>query len=163
MKSGPNKKNDGFERKTWYYLEYMNQLQQQKKNAKKRNLASVFAIFDVISAEKGHIDKVKRFKANPNKASGSKPLPIKVMIGCSGTALDILKKAKALKKSSKFKRVFFNKDLTTVQIVQLNPLIKTRNDENAKLDAKNGETNTKAIFRYGIRNEKVVKINLNGK
>jgi len=41
------------------------------------------------------------------------------MVGCSGTALDILKKEKALKNSSNFKSVYFNKDLTTVQIVQL--------------------------------------------
>jgi hypothetical protein len=57
---------------------------------------------------------------------------------------EALKKAKTLKYSVKFKSVFFNKDLTTVQINRLKQLIKTRNTENAKLDAKNKETNTKA-------------------
>jgi len=76
--------------------------------------------------------------------------------------LDTFKKAKKLKESSKFKSLFFNKYLTASQLVQLKRLIKTRNDENAKLDAKCKETNTKATFRYGIRYDRVVKVNLNG-
>ena len=47
----------------------------------KEDEASVFEIFDEICAEKRLIDKVKRFEANPNKASTSKPLPIRVMLG----------------------------------------------------------------------------------
>jgi hypothetical protein len=73
---------------------------------------------------------------------------------------EALKKAKTLKNSVKFKSVFFNKDLTTVQINRLKQLIKTRNTENAKLDAKNKETNTIATYRYGIRNDMVVKVSL---
>ena len=74
---------------------------------------------------------------------------------------DVLKKAKALKDSLKFKSVFFGKDLTVTQIVRLKQLIKTRNEENSKLDAKNKVTKTTATFRYGIRNDMVVKVFLN--
>jgi hypothetical protein len=56
--------------------------------------------------------------------------------------------------------IFFNKDLTVPQIIQLKQLIQTRNTENEKLDAKHKEANTKANFRYGIRNDMVVKVNL---
>jgi hypothetical protein len=106
--------------------------------------------------------KIKRFKSNPNKAAALQPRPIRVMVGCRETVLITLKQAKALKGSSHFKSVFFNRDLTTVQIVQLNGLIKTRNEENAKLDANNKEKNIKTTFRYGIRNDRVVKVYLNG-
>jgi hypothetical protein len=44
------------------------------------------------------------------------------------------------------------------QIIQLKQLIQTRNTENEKLDAKHKEANTKASFRYGIRNDMVVKV-----
>jgi hypothetical protein len=67
----------------------------------------------------------------------------------------VLKQAKVLKDSKKFKTVFFNKDLTVPQIIQLEQLIQTRNTENDKLDAKHKEVNKKANFRYGIRNEMV--------
>ncbi len=70
---------------------------------------------------------------------------------------EVLKKAKTLK----IKSVFFNKDLTAVQINRLKQLIKTRNTENAKLDAKNKETKAIATYRYGIRNDMVVKVSLN--
>jgi hypothetical protein len=122
--------------------------------------ATVFAILDEIGAFKDV--KIKRFKRNPNKAAALQPRPIRVMVGCRETALITLKKAKALKGSSHFKSVFFNRDLTTVQIVQLKGLIKTRNEENAKLDTNNKETNTKTTFRYGIRNDRVVKVYLDG-
>jgi hypothetical protein len=67
----------------------------------------------------------------------------------------VLKQAKVLKDSKKFKTVFFNKDLTVPQIIQLKQQIQTRNTENDKLDAKHKEANKKANFRYGIRNEMV--------
>jgi hypothetical protein len=48
-----------------------------------------------------------------------------------------------------------------VQIAQLKQLIKTRNEENARLDAAHKAANTKAKYHYGIRNDKVVKVYLN--
>jgi hypothetical protein len=126
----------------------------------KEDEATVFTILDEIGAYKNV--KIKRFKSNPNKAAALQPRPIRVMVGCRETVLITLKQAKALKGSSHFKSVFFKRDLTTVQIVQLKGLIKTRNEENAKLDANNKEKNIKTTFRYGIRNDRVVKVYLNG-
>jgi hypothetical protein len=55
----------------------------------------------------------------------------------------VLKQAKVLKDSKKFKTVFFNKDLTVPQIIQVKQLIQTSNTENEKLDAKHKEANKK--------------------
>ena len=71
---------------------------------------------------------------------------------------EVLKKAKVLKDSRKYKSVFFNKDLTVPQIVRLKQLIQTRNDENSKLDAIHTAAKSKANYRYGIRNDMVVKV-----
>ena len=60
----------------------------------------------------------------------------------------VLKQAKVLK------------DSTVPQIIQLKQLIQTRNTENEKLVAKYKEANSKANFRYGIRNDMVVKVYL---
>jgi len=91
-------------------------------------------------------------------------LPIRITFGAKGvTELvieEVLKNAKVLRDSQKFKTVFFNKDLTAPQIIQLKQLIKTRNTENAKLDAENTAAKTKANYRYGIRNGMVVKVYL---
>jgi hypothetical protein len=51
-----------------------------------------------------------------------------------------------------------NRDLTVTQIIRLKQLIKTRNEENLKLDAKHKEAKTTATYRYGIRNDMVVKV-----
>ena len=107
---------------------------------------------------KDNVKEIKRFKANPYKTATSKPLPVRITLKYYSDVNITLKKAKALKDSVKFKSVFFNKDLTTAQIDRLKQLIKTRNSENAKLDAKNTEAKTKATYRYGIRNDMVVKV-----
>ena len=107
--------------------------------------------------------KIKRFKS---KSTATKSLPIRVIFGgnldetmrTEIVVSQVLKQAKVLKDSQKFKTVFFNKDLTVPQIIQLKQLIQTRNTENEKLDAKQKEANTKANFRYGIRNDMVVKV-----
>ena len=107
---------------------------------------------------------IRRFRTNYNKTAVEKPLPVKVTFGKDITDMrieDVLKKAKALKDSLKFKSVFFGKDLTVTQIVRLKQLIKTRNEENSKLDAKNKVTKTTETFRYGVRNDMVVKVFLN--
>jgi hypothetical protein len=127
---------------------------------KKEDEATILAIFEEIGLKKDSIIEVKRFKANPIKTAASKPLPVRIRLtGCCLN--EVLKKAKTLKNSVKFKSVFFNKDLTAVQINRLKQLIKTRNTENAKLDAKNKETKAIATYRYGIRNDMVVKVSLN--
>ena len=127
---------------------------------KKEDEATISAIFEEIGLRKDCVIEVKRFKANPIKTTASKPLPVRISLGtCSVN--EVLKKAKTLKNSVKFKSVFFNKDLTAVQINRLKQLIKTRNTENAKLDAKNKETKAIATYCYGIRNDMVVKVSVN--
>ena len=51
-----------------------------------------------------------------------------------------------------FKKVFFSRELTLPQIVQLKKIIKTRNDENEKLNVFHLQATTKASYPYGIRN-----------
>jgi hypothetical protein len=85
--------------------------------------------------------KIKRFKS---KSTATKSLPIRVIFGgnldetmrTEIVVSQVLKQAKVLKDSQKFKTFFFNKDLTVPQIIQLKQLIQTRNTENEKLDAK---------------------------
>ena len=72
----------------------------------------------------------------------------------------MLSAAKQLKGSVKFKKVFINKDLTTVEIVQLKQLIATRNDLNKNLEEINATSSTIATYRYGIRNNRVIKVAL---
>ncbi len=72
---------------------------------------------------------------------------------------EVLPAAKKLKESVKFKKkVFINKDMTFVEIVQLKQLIVTRNDLNKKLEISNTTSSTIATYRYGIRSNRVVKI-----
>jgi hypothetical protein len=112
--------------------------------------------------------KIKRFKS---KSTATKSLPIRVIFGgnldetmrTEIVVSQVLKQAKVLKDSQKFKTVFFNKDLTVPQIIQLKQLIQTRNTENEKLETKHKEAITKANFRYGIRNDMVVKVYLDKK
>ena len=73
---------------------------------------------------------------------------------------DVLSAAKRLKGSVKFNKVFINKDLTTAEIVQLKQLIATRNDLNKNLEERNSTSSTIATYRYGIRNNRVVKVAL---
>ena len=90
-------------------------------------------------------------------------MPIRVSFGAKNpTDLlveEVLLQPKVLKDSLKF-NVFFNKEMALTQIVQLKKLIRTRNDENEKLNAMHMQAKTKVNYRYGIRNEMVVKVNL---
>ena len=93
-----------------------------------------------ISKAEQELARIKRFKENPNKtATPAKPWPVRVSFGATGATdiivEEVLKKAKVLKDSRKYKSVFFNKDLTVPQIVRLKQLIQTKKDENSKLDA----------------------------
>ena len=47
--------------------------------------------------------------------------------------------------------------MTTVEVVQLKQLIATRNDLNKNLEEINTTSSTIATYRYGIRNNRVVK------
>jgi hypothetical protein len=81
--------------------------------------ATFFSILDEIGAKKDHVDKMKRFKSNPNKAKALQPLPIRVTFGCWETVLSTLKKSKGAQRIISFQMCLLNKDLTTVQIVTM--------------------------------------------
>jgi len=103
-----------------------------------------------------------KLKLNPSKTTTNPP-PLRMTLADFSynfvTIEEILCAARKLKESEKFKKVFINRDLTTVEIVQLKQLIATRNDLNKKLEASNG-TSSIATYRYGIRNDRVVKVAL---
>jgi hypothetical protein len=108
------------------------------------------------------IAKVTRF--NPNRQT-DKPPPIRVEFIHSEIpnlnvrdTTEILKNAKALKNSEKHSKVFVGLDLTETQICHLKNLVKSRNEQNTKLEAANATMNRTATYRYGIRNNMVVKI-----
>ena len=110
-----------------------------------------------------------RLKQNPSKNTTNPP-PLRLTLCTSrtfneiedGNSLrsieEVLSAAKKLKESVKFKKVFINRDLTSVEIVQLKQLIVTRNDLNKKLEIRNATSSTIATYRYGIRSNRVVKI-----
>jgi hypothetical protein len=128
----------------------------------KEDKATTMEILKEIGGFDTVVSNIKRFKANPNTTGAiKKPLPIRVTFDDRDNVQLSLIEAKSLKDSVKFKSVFFSKDLTPVQIFQLKQLIKTRNEENARLDAAHKAANTKAKYRYGIRNDRVVKVYLN--
>ena len=103
-------------------------------------------------------------RINPNTSRTTpNPPPLRMTLNDFSLSffsiVNVLSAAKKLKGSEKFNKVFIDKDLTTVEIVQLKQLIATRNDLNKKLEASNG-TSSIATYRYGIRNDRVVKVAL---
>jgi len=70
---------------------------------------------------------------------------------------EILKAARELKKSTKFKNVFISPDLTVSQHRRLNELKLNRNELNDKLK----QFPYKVNYYYGIRNDKLTKIRKN--
>ena len=104
---------------------------------------------------------VTRIKPNPSKTTTNPPplRPTLVDFSYSNRSIEeVLKVAKKLKESVKYNKVFLNKDLTNVELVQLKQLIEIRNDSNKKLKETNTSSSTVATYRYGIRNDRVVKV-----
>jgi hypothetical protein len=66
-----------------------------------------------------------------------------------------VKKSKELKSIEQLKNVYINYDLTIAERDILKPLLNERNDLNIKYKTKNEDVD----FYYGIRNNKVIKIN----
>jgi len=130
----------------------------------KEDKETINAIFTEIGYpnEASSMVSLTRLKPNPSKTTTNPPPLRMTLIDFSYnyvTIEGILCAARKLKESEKFKKVFINRDLTTVEIVQLKQLIATRNDLNKKLEASNG-TSSIATYRYGIRNDRVVKVAL---
>jgi type II secretory pathway component HofQ len=109
------------------------------------------------------MDSLARINPNPSRTTPNPP-PLRMTqidFSYSFTSIEnVLSAAKKLKGSEKFNKVFINKDLTTVEIVQLKQLIAPRNDLNIKLEESNGTSSTIATYQYGIRNDRVVKVAL---
>ena len=66
----------------------------------KEDEAATFEILAEIGIEKKDVEKIKRFKANPNRTAAAKSLPVRVTFKWEEDVLISLKKAKALKDSS---------------------------------------------------------------
>ena len=130
----------------------------------KEDKETINAIFTEIGYpnEASSMVSLTRLKPNPSKTTTNPP-PLRMTLADFSynfvTIEEILCLARKLKVSEKFKKVFINRDLTTVEIIQLKQLIVTRNNLNKKLEASNG-TSSIATYRYGIRNDRVVKVAL---
>ena len=130
----------------------------------KEDKETINAIFTEIGypGEASSMVSLTRLKLNLSKTTTNPP-PLRMTLADFAfnyvTIEEILCAARKLKESEKFKKVFINRDLTTVEIVQLKQLIATRNDLKKKLEASNG-TSSIATYRYGIRNDRVVKVAL---
>jgi hypothetical protein len=130
------------------------------KDQEKDDEKKAIEILQTLSLHKDHVLKVTRFKVKPTNNT-NKPAPIRVEFDQDYTivAMDVVKRAKSLKDSDEHSNVFVALDLTPSQIYHQKYLVKTRNEQNKKLevDNRNLAKNTRATYRYGIRNNMVVK------
>jgi hypothetical protein len=127
----------------------------QEKDDEKKVLEILHTLNQRI--DQSDVKKVTRFKFNQTNNT-NKPAPIRIEFAEGGIlAMDVVKAAKSLKDSVEHSNVFVALDLTPSQIYHQKYLVKTRHDQNAKLEADNVAKKTKATYRYGIRNNMVVK------
>ena len=110
-------------------------------------------MFDTIGADKSSIKRIYRFKPKANAETS----PILVELPSCADRNSILKEAKKLKLNNKFKGVYINPDQNEAERKLTSELVKERNAKNDQLD-KEGKLNQP--FRYGIRDYKVVQINI---
>jgi hypothetical protein len=114
--------------------------------------AKITNLFTAISFEK---TKMKRFKRFTNEKDNGKPNLIMIELKNKEDRFSIMKAAKALKNNHSYEDVFINFDLTPAQRVMQMELNKKRKELNDKDKTK--ETAVK--FYWGIRSNKIVKIN----
>lgn len=119
-------------------------------------------LFEEIGVEKNKIKRIYRFKTkkDANTADASKQIksgPILVELNSKDDQLITLKSAKKLKDTKRFTKVFINPDQNEAERNQTRDLVKERNEKNDQL--KNKGTLNKP-FRYGIRDNRVVEINV---
>ena len=110
-------------------------------------------IFSEIGLSQDAVSMISltRIKPNPSRATTSPPSLRMTLIDFSysyRSIEDVLSAAKQLKGSVKFHKVFINKDLTTVEVVQLKQLI-ARNDYSKWLEQKFGR---KQCNKFNNRN-----------
>jgi hypothetical protein len=91
-------------------------------------------------------------RINPNTSRTTpNPPPLRMTLNDFSLSffsiINVLSAANKLKGSVKFNKVFINKGLANVEIVQLKQLIATRNDLNKKFEESNGTSSTIATYR----------------
>ena len=110
-------------------------------------------LFSELSIDPNKIKRVHRFK-NKDESNTSKSTPLLIELPDSSDKLHVLKSAKQLKNSTNFQRVYINPDQSESERRITKELVQKRNKLNEELNAK-GELNKP--FRYGIRNNEVIK------
>ena len=116
-----------------------------------------FSLFKVCCKITCQVDGTKRLDSKKETQS---PAPLLIKLGGEKSQLtrnEILKAARELKKSTKFKNVFISPDLTVSQRRRLNELKLSRNELNDKLK----QLPYKVNYYYGIRNDRLKKIRKN--
>ena len=114
-----------------------------------------FSNFNVCCKIKFQVDDKRRLKPNKDNLG---PAPLWIKLGGKTSQLDrneILKAARQFKSSIKFKNVFIIPDLSVCQRKRLNELKVIRNELNNKISNSSYAVNS----YYGIRNNKVIKLN----
>jgi hypothetical protein len=122
-------------------------------NRKKHDEDVVKDLFSELSIDPNKIKRVHRFK-NKDELNKSKSTPLLIELPDSSDKLYVLKSAKQLKNSNNFKRVYINPDQSESERILTKELVHKRNKLNEELNAK-GDLNKP--FRYGIRNNEVIK------
>ena len=107
-------------------------------------------ILETIGVEKSKVRNIKRFK----KKEGKNATPILVEMANRESKIETLKKAKTLRSSVRHKGVFIGPDQTQAEREYTKELLKKRKELNDSIGQDCG-------YRFGIRNNEIVKIRIN--
>jgi hypothetical protein len=121
-------------------------------NIEKDDETKIENLFAAISFEK---TKMKRSKRFTNEKNNGKPNLVLVELNNKEDRFSIMKAAKSLKDNETYKDVFINFDLTPAQRVMQMELNKKRKELNDKDKTKEATVD----YYWGIRSNKIVKIN----
>jgi hypothetical protein len=125
---------------------------------KEKNENDVDLFYELIKEIKKdislQIEEIRRLKSNKKNLG---PAPLWIKLGGTKSQLarnEILKAAKSLKTSTRFKGVSISPDLSVSQRTRLKELNVIRNELNNDLNSSSQLVN----FYYGLRNNKIIKI-----
>ena len=115
------------------------------------------------------VDQLKKITRLKKTTTGGKPGNILLECVNKEQKLSILKAARGLRESARYKDVYINSDLTSAQLEQGKKLRLERNDRNSKLtltDDRNlkyglhkfGDDQAESKYYWGIRNGEIKKI-----
>ncbi len=112
---------------------------------------------NTIENSENIISKIHRFRIKPSSTSSVEPTssPVLVEFKSIKEKLMVLKAAKKLHKSTKFKDIYINPDQSEVERNQTKELVKQRNESNKQLE---NEGCLNKPFRYGIRDNRVIRV-----